>query len=68
MTIAATRMYRGLDDFLSTDTYENHAFLSSLGSLRENTHVAHTYQLITLAVVAKIQSEVPRPCQIRSMG
>jgi hypothetical protein len=34
MTIAATRMYRGLDDFLSTETYENHVFLSSVRSLR----------------------------------
>ena len=32
MTIAATRMYRGLDDFLSSDVYDNSVFLSSLES------------------------------------
>jgi hypothetical protein len=38
MSIAATRMYRGLDDFLSSDTYDNNLFLSSLRSLREKSH------------------------------
>ncbi|KAH9988695.1 hypothetical protein BJV77DRAFT_730138 [Russula vinacea] len=30
MTIASTRMYRGLDNFLSSDTCDSHLFLSSL--------------------------------------
>jgi hypothetical protein len=34
MAIAATRMYRGLDDFLSSDMYDNHFFFSSLRSPR----------------------------------
>ena len=28
MAIAATRMYRGLDDFLSSDMYDDQLFLS----------------------------------------
>jgi len=39
MSIAATRMYRGLDDFQSSDMYDNHLFLSSLlCSPREKCH------------------------------
>lgn len=37
MSIAATRMYRGLDDFLSSDMYEYHLLFSSLRSLREKS-------------------------------
>ncbi len=37
--MAATRMYRGLDDFLSSDMYDDHIFLSSLlCSPREKCH------------------------------
>jgi hypothetical protein len=38
MSIAATRMYRGLDDFSSSDMDSNHLFLSSLPSVREKFH------------------------------
>ena len=38
MTIASTRMYRGLDNFLSSDTCENHLFLSFLRSQGEISH------------------------------
>jgi hypothetical protein len=42
MTIAATRMYRGLDDFLSSDVYDNSVFLSSLDSqFHCSSHVSH---------------------------
>jgi hypothetical protein len=67
MTIAATRMYRGLDDFLSSDVYDNYVFLSSLGSPYKNLIVAYT---CPMKVAAKSQSQlpgVPQPCQFRSM-
>ena len=38
MTIGASRMYRGLDDFLSSDMYDILLFPSSLCSLPENSH------------------------------
>jgi hypothetical protein len=68
MTIAATRMYRGLDDFLSSDAYDNYAILSSLSSPYGIFIVAHTYPM---KVAAKSQTQlpgVPYPCQFRSMG
>jgi hypothetical protein len=57
MTIAATRMYRGLDDFLSSDTYDNHLFLSSLRSLHEKIHCSSHVPPIT--VVAESQTQGP---------
>ena len=49
MTIAATRMYRGLDDFLSSDAYDNSVFLSTPDSLHENSIVARTYPITVVA-------------------
>jgi hypothetical protein len=41
LSIAATRMYRRLDDFLSSDMYDNRLFLYALCSLRESHCSAH---------------------------
>jgi hypothetical protein len=61
MTIAATRMYRGLDDFFSSDAYDNYVFLSSLDSLHENSIVARTYP-ITVVTGSETQGPgVPQP-------
>ena len=49
MTIAATRMYRSLDDFFSPDAYDNYVFLSFLDSLPEISIVARTYPIMVVA-------------------
>jgi hypothetical protein len=67
MTIGASRMYRGLDDFLSSDMYDILLFPSSLFSLHENPILAHTYPI---KAAAESQTHGPgvQPCQHRSMG
>jgi hypothetical protein len=44
MSIAATRMYRGLDDFLSSDMYDDRLLFSSLRSLRDKSDCSSSHR------------------------
>ena len=73
MSIAATQMYRGLDEFFSSDVYDFYSFTDSqrFRHLSCTTEfIAHTYRPpITLVPQSKLQGPgVGKPHQFRSMG
>ena len=69
MSIAATQMYRSLDDFFSSDVYDFNPFFASRCLLCATEIMVHTYH--TIALVAQFQLQEPgvrKSYQIRSTG
>ena len=69
MSIAATQMYRSLDDFFSSDVYDFNSFFPSRCLLCATETMAHKYP--TIALVAQFQLQEPgvrKSRQIRSTG
>jgi hypothetical protein len=66
MTIAATRMYRGLDDFLSSEMYDDPSYSFRCAHRAKKAFVALTHPLKMVGEESRSPG-APRPCQFRSM-